>query len=229
MIGRTPGQHQGGAAAAGRRDRRLRGDRARCCATSSARCSPPRRLHRTADRDLRAVRDHRRRAARGQGVGLRGRRAPGAHHRRADGGRDRCRAAGQPAVRLHGRRHRRRHHRGRGALAGRHRRLAVSSGGRRRARHGDRRPRAQRVLAADRRAHRRGAQDLGRLGVPAVAERTPRSAAATWPPACRTLSSPATSCARRWSADRRIVAAVPHTLDRCPPELAGDLITAASC
>ncbi len=123
MIGRTPDHITRGAAAAGRRDRRLRRHRGDAALLRPQGAAPARRVHRPADRHLRPVRHHQRRAARGERVGLRGRRAAGAHHPRADGCRDRRRAAGQPAVRLDGRRHRRRHHRGRGPRARRHRRL----------------------------------------------------------------------------------------------------------
>jgi rod shape-determining protein MreB and related proteins len=59
------------------------------------------------------------------------------HHRGADGRRDRRRAAGPRAGRQHGRRHRRRHHRGRGHLARRHRHQPVDPHRRRRARRRD--------------------------------------------------------------------------------------------
>jgi nucleoside diphosphate kinase len=90
-------------------------------------------------RRLRAVRHHRRRAARRQGGRLPGRRAPGLHHRGADGRRDRRRAAGARADRQHDRRHRRRHDRGRRDLARRHRRQPVDPRRRRRAGRGDHR------------------------------------------------------------------------------------------
>ena len=120
-------QHRRDPAAEGRRHRRLRHDRADAALLhpEGAQASP---LGPSAHRRLRAVRDHRRGAARGQGRRLRGRSSQGLHHRGADGGRDRRRAAGPRADRQHGRRHRRRHHRGRGHLPRRHRRRRRASG-----------------------------------------------------------------------------------------------------
>ena len=59
--------------------------------------------------------------------------------RGADGGGHRRRPAGDRADRLHGRRYRRRHHRGRGAVPGRHRLLALGPGRRRQDGRGDHR------------------------------------------------------------------------------------------
>ncbi len=131
--------------------------------------------------------------------------------------------------RQHGRRRRRRHHRGRGHLARRHRHQPQRA-------HRRRRRSTSAIIAwmkkehalHARRAHRRGGQDDPRFGLPA-ARRTarPRSAAATWSPACpRTVDGRlAPRCARRSrsrctpSSTRSAV-----TLDQTPPELAGDIM-----
>ena len=172
-------------------------------------------------------RHHRGRAARGQGRRLRGRRAQGLHHRGADGRRDRRRAPGARADRQHGRRHRRRHHRGRRHLARRHRHQPVDPDRRRRARQRDHPVRQEGVLADARRAHRRGDQDGDRLGVPdRPTSRTPRSAAATWSPGCRRRSSCRAEEIRKAIEEpvNAIVDAVKTTLDKCPPELSGDIM-----
>ena len=173
-------------------------------------------------------RHHRGRAARGQGGRLPGRRPPGLHHRGADGRRDRRRAARPRGHRQHGRRRRRRHHRGRRDLAS-----AASSPACRVRTAGDDLDQAiiawmKKEHSPDaRRAHRRGDQDDPRLGLPAArASPRPRSAAATWSPACRAPSwSPAPRSARR-SRSRCTPSSTrsARTLDQTPPELAGDIM-----
>ena len=121
-----PRQHHRDPPAQGRRDRRLRGDRADAAVLHPAGAPAP-LLRQAPDGHLRAERDHRRRAARGQGGRLPGRRPPGLHRRGADGRRDRRRAPGAPGHRQHGRRRRRRHHRGRRHLARRHRHQPLAS------------------------------------------------------------------------------------------------------
>ena len=165
MIGRTPDNITAIRPAQGRRDRRLRGDRADAALLHPAGAPPP-LLRQAADGHLRPERHHRGRAARGQGGRLPGRRPPGLHRRGADGRRDRRRAPRAPADRQHGRRRRRRHHRGRRHLARRHRHQPVDPHRRRRPRPGDRRVDEEGALADARRAHRRGGQDDPRLGVP---------------------------------------------------------------
>ena len=66
MIGRTPAQHRRGAPAEGRRDRRLRHHRAHAALLHPQGAPPPLPRPRPARRGLRAVRHHRRRAARGR-------------------------------------------------------------------------------------------------------------------------------------------------------------------
>ena len=81
--------------------------------------------------------------------------------------------------------------------------------------------------AGDRPADRRGGQARGRLGADAAARRSgPRSAAATSSPACRrrSCSAPRRSARRSTSRSATIVDAVKDTLDRTPPELAGDIM-----
>ena len=91
---------------------------------------PQEPLRPSAARDVRAVGDHRRRAARAGGGLPGGRRALGAADRGADGRRDRRRAADRGADRERGRRRRRRHQRGGGDLARRDRRVALAARGR---------------------------------------------------------------------------------------------------
>ena len=78
MIGRTPAQHRRRPPAEGRRDRRLRHHRADAALLHPQGAPPPLPDPRPAGGGLRAVRHHRRRAARGQGVDVRGRRQQGA-------------------------------------------------------------------------------------------------------------------------------------------------------
>ena len=66
-----------------------------------------------------------------------------------------------------------------------------------------------------------------RLGVPdARTSRTPRSAAATWSPACPRRSSCRAEEIRKAIEEpvNAIVDAVKTTLDKCPPELSGDIM-----
>ena len=98
---------------------------------------------------------------------------------------------------------------------------------RRRARPGDRRVDEEGALPDAGGAHRRGDQDDPRLGLPAARRSgRPRSADATWSPACRARSrSPAPRSARRIEEQlHAIVDAVRTTLDQTPPELAGDIM-----
>ena len=175
------------------------------------------------------VRHHQRRAARGQRVGLRGRRPPGAHHlsepmaAAIGAGLPVNQPSGSMVVDIGG-----------GttevavlALGG----IVASTSLRVAGNALDdaivdhvRSP----VRAADRRAHRRGAQDLARLGVPGGRARSsaeirgrdvgtglPRNVTISGDELRKAMDPPLA----------RIVAAVRATLDRCPPELAGDLVT----
>ena len=109
-------------------------DRGDAAPLHRARAQEP--LRAPAARDVRAVGDHRRRAARARG-GLPGRRrALGPADRGADGGRDRRRAADRRAARERGGGHRRRHQRGGRDLARRDRRVALAARGRLRLRRG---------------------------------------------------------------------------------------------
>ena len=117
------GHDPGDPPAEGRRDRRLRRDRADAQALHPE--GPPEPLGAPARGRVRALRGDRRGEARRRGgvpVGGRAHRLP---DRGADGGGDRSGAAGGRADRLDGRGHRRRHLRGGGHLARRDRRLAV--------------------------------------------------------------------------------------------------------
>ena len=173
------GQHHRAAADEGRRDRRLRGDRADAAVLHPAGAPAP-LLHQAADGDLRPQRHHRRRAARGQGGRLPGRRPQGLHHRGADGRRDRRRAPGPPGRRQHGRRRRRRHDRGGGDLPRRRGHQPLHPDRRRRPRRRDHRVDEEGVQPHARRAHRRGGEDdaRARRSRPTTSPR-PRSAAAT--------------------------------------------------
>ena len=117
-----------GAAAAPRRDHRLRGDRGDAAPLHRPRAQEP--LRAPAPRDVRAVGDHGRGAARARGGLPRRRRALGAADRGADGGGDRRRAADRGADRERGRGRRRRHERGGRDLARRDRRVALAARGR---------------------------------------------------------------------------------------------------
>ncbi len=78
-----------------------------------------------------------------------------------------------------------------------------------------------------RRAHRRRDQDGDRVGVPdRPTSRTPRSAAATSSPACPRRSSCRAEEIRKAIEEpvNSIVDAVKTTLDKCPPELSGDIM-----
>ncbi len=172
--GRRRGQEDAGAdarldrrdsPAQGRRDRRLR-DYREHAPLLHPEDSQPQDAGPAANRDLRAVRDHRGRETGGARIGRIGRRARGLPDRGADGGRDRRRPADYRADRQHDRRYRRRHHRSRGHLAGGRGLLALGQGGRRQDGRGDHPAHQAQVQSADRRAHRRADQDHDRVGLP---------------------------------------------------------------
>ena len=189
MIGRTPAHDLRRPPAAPRRDRRLRGHRGRCCATSCARSSSSRRAHpRLVICAPSGITEVERRAVEEAALSAGAREVHLIEESiaAAIGAGRRDRRAG----RAHGRRRRRRHQRGRGDLAGRHRRVALAARRRLRPRRGDRRLHPRRARHGDRLAERRGDQARGRLGGAARvrAEHRP-SAAATCSPACRARSS----------------------------------------
>ena len=131
-------QHQGHPPLARRRHRRLRGRGGDDQALHPQGAQPP-QLRQPADHHLRAVGLDRGRAPRHPRVGRERRRPQGVPDRGADGGGDRRRPAGDRADRLDGRRHRRRHHRGRRAVARRHRLCPLGAGRRRQDGRGDHR------------------------------------------------------------------------------------------
>ena len=113
-------QHPGHPAAARRRHRRLRGGRGDDQVLHPQGAQPA-KLRQPAVRRLRPVRLDGGRAPRDPGIGRERRRPSCLPDRGADGRGHRRRPAGHRADGIDGRRHRRRHHRGRGAVAGRHR------------------------------------------------------------------------------------------------------------
>ena len=151
------GDDLGDAAAAPRRDRRLRGDRADAALLHPQGDRPPQGAS-AADR-VRAVGRHRGREARRRGGVARRRRAPRAPDRGADRRRDRRRPRDRGAGRADGRRRRRRHQRDGGDLARRDRRVALGARRRLRDGRGDHPLPARRPPARDRLADRRGDQD----------------------------------------------------------------------
>ena len=165
MIGRTPSHIQAVRPLEGRRHRGLRRDGEDAAVLHPEGAQAP-AAGETPRRRLRALRHHRRGAARGRGSHHRGRRAPRVHHRGADGRRDRRRAPHPRADRQHGRRHRWWHHRGRGHLARRHRDVDEHPDRRRRAGRGDHPAREEGVLAVVGRADVGGHQARDRVGVP---------------------------------------------------------------
>ena len=211
--------------AQGRRDRRLRRHRADAAPLHQAGALQP--LRPPAGRRLRPLRGDRGREARGRG-GLPLRRRPqGLPDRGADGGGDRRRPAGRRADRLADRRRRRRHHRGGGDLARRDRRLAVDPDRRRRARRGDRQPlqTAPTNWRSARRPRRRSSSRPGSASpLPEEVEVEIRGRdLVSGLPKTITLGSEEVREALDETVGH-IVDAVKDTLDRTPPELAGDIM-----
>ena len=165
-------QHRGDPAAARRRDRRLRSRRGDDQALHPQGAQPA-QLREPADHRLRAVGLDRGRAPRDPGIRRERRRQARVPDRGADGGGDRRRPAGDRADRLDGGRHRRRHHRGRGALARRHRLCPLDPGRRRQDGRGDHQLHPPPPQPADRRVHRRADQEGDRLGLPARRRQRP--------------------------------------------------------
>ena len=172
-------------------------------------------------------RHHRRRAARGRGGHDRGRRATRLHHRGADGRRDRRRPSDPRADRQHDRRHRWRHHRGRRDLARRHRHVDLAADRRRRARRGDHQLREEGVLARcsasapPRRSSSRSPR-CTRCRRSSIAEIPGRDLVSGLPKTIQitdgeirqAIEEPVTA----------IIDSIKATLDRTPPELAGDIM-----
>ena len=166
------------APAAPRGDHRLRGDRGDAPPLHRPRAQEPVRA--SAARDVRAVGDHGRGAARAGGGVPRRRRALGAADRGADGGRDRRRAPDRGADGERRRRRGRRHERGRRDLARRDRGVALAARGRLRLRRRGGRLDPAPPPPCDRRDHRR-VREARRSAACARtrARRRPRCAAAT--------------------------------------------------
>ncbi|CAA9373129.1 MAG: Rod shape-determining protein MreB, partial [uncultured Nocardioides sp.] len=162
-----PRQHHRHPPAQGRRHRRLRRHRADAALLHPAGAPAP-LLRQAPHGHLRAQRDHRGGAARGEGGRLPGRRPPGLHRRGADGRGDRRRAARARGHRQHGGRRGWRHHRGRGDLPRRHRHEPLGAHRRRRHRPGRHRVDEEGVLPDAGGAHRRGDEDDPRLRLPAA-------------------------------------------------------------
>ena len=173
MLGRTPGNIEAIRPAARRRHRRLRGRRGDDQALHPQGAQPA-QLRQPAGDHLRALRLDRGRAARHPGIGRERRRPAGVPDRGADGGGDRRRPAGHRADRLDGGRYRRRHHRGRGAVAGRHRLCPLGPRRRRQDGRGDHRLHPPQPQPAGRRGHAPSGSRRNRLRLPARGRRRAR-------------------------------------------------------